>query len=478
MMGFGAMEERQKALVASELPHVMDDIASLIKVGYTVILDSAATGEKLRDALYSSSPDLSGLRTAGVYWSSDGFEDGSVSTSDGSRLSPGDISPNRVDRLLRLLVICASHSSAAARQWNTNVGPGAFVSTWSGQREANHVVQFLTAGGGHAEGLDVLIKRHLLNPAPPMPEPVVELEGADDEPVGATVAMAAVTGPLSAPPPAEIAANPPAAAHAAAPAATPNQAKPGGLDGIANSVFQAFSGGKSLDDVIGEQMSKHKILGGVAATVLPGLVSFAGNAAASKVKDKDAADAIKRASQMTSKALEDANPDKEHEPELEAIPLTAEPVAVVSPPPLPEPARVEPDQPTRDQITGRVHAAANRLNAVIEPAGDWLRIKVPLSHRSHQVYVATVGTEELTVTLHCNVGHVAAGVDLRGPLRQVAQTTYAKLAISTDDRGDLLVCQGTLPSGALTAEHLEEAIDELAGFADGLEAWLFGGDTN
>lgn len=470
MMGFGAMDDRHKAQVAGELPQVMDDIAALIKAGYTVVLDSEATADKFKDALYSTSPDLNGLRTAGVYWSAEGFDDGSVSTSDGSRLSPSDVQAERVDRLMRLVIIAAAYSGKVEGQWSRALGPGVHVTTWSGERDTGRAVEFLTAGRA-TEGLDDLLQRYVLSVAPESePEPE-----AEPDPV-ATVATAAVAGPLNTP-----AATGEGSDDAESQVAVPKgeSAQQAGLDGIANSVFQAFSGGKSLDDVIGEQMTKHKILGGVAATVLPGLVSFAGTAAASKIKDKDAADAIKKASQMTSKALEDANPDNEQEAEVppptpatETAPPGAEPEA--------DPVPVPPvtDALTRQDVLERIASAARLLNAEIDPAGDWQRIKVPLSQRSHQVYVAIMGLDDLSLTLYCNVGHIDSGTDLRGPLRQVAQTTYAKLALSTDDRGDLLACQGTLPSGALTTEHIREAIDELAGLADGLEAWLFGSDTN
>jgi len=537
LFGFEGMSSSDQRLVSEELPLIMDDIAELIQHGYTVVLDTEGTLGKLRQALYSEVADVPRLRTAGVMWSSSGKPDGTLGTWDGATVQPADVRAHKVDRLLRMMILSAPYAGQMIDGWMAACGAECHVFAWDDDIGRGSKLEFLNARAGDRLGLHDLIRVHLLrqetSPAPaasaPATSPPVKPAPAQAPPPGLTddgrtvalPAVVAVAGVAAARAPREVAApgtaedeapveptalavaDPSPTDDSPAPAeSTPDPAeapKQDPIGNIANSVFSAFSGGKSFDQVVGEQLKRHKLLGGVAATVLPGLVSYAGGKAATRINDTGARNVIKSATDAASKALSQ-NPDEEAAeaaraaaaakaataaPQPTGAPQLAE-AAVQSPVVLVAPTLAEvevhlpndSDAPTSPrELEHRLRQVAEDLRASSSWQGKTLTMDVPLGDRHQVVYARLLPDGPTTcLSLYCHVGYKQEETDLAHALRLAAQTWFARVSLVAGDQGDTLLCQTTLPRTSLTRDVLRLAVQELAGLADGLEGALFGAD--
>ncbi|MCB9558290.1 MAG: hypothetical protein H6707_19390 [Deltaproteobacteria bacterium] len=166
LFGLNRYRGRDQEMLKRELAAIQDDIEVLRKAGYTVVIDKQATRATLRQTLAGAQE----APAAGIYWSAHGNPDGSVETSDGKRIRPDDIDPERVRSELRLFIMSACYSAARSRAWRDALGGRALVVGWGRPVTIDRAVDFLTPRDDTDNDLDDLIRRYLLErQEPPAP---------------------------------------------------------------------------------------------------------------------------------------------------------------------------------------------------------------------------------------------------------------------------------------------------------------------
>ncbi|GAA0389347.1 hypothetical protein GCM10009541_35530 [Micromonospora gifhornensis] len=172
LFGFKTGSGQDRAMLAEELAQIDDDIETLRAAGYTVVVDTQATGDDLREAVAGKGAGVEDLVPAGIYWSSHGGDDGSLECCDGARISPDGIDPGTVSPGLRLVVLGACYVGAYAPAWRTALGGHPLIAGWGRPVTIERAVQFLDAERKNDIGLDDLIERWLMTDDP-IPAPVV-----------------------------------------------------------------------------------------------------------------------------------------------------------------------------------------------------------------------------------------------------------------------------------------------------------------
>ena len=107
----------------SEAPDLEDDVYAAAAKGFRVVYDKAGTKDEFLQALYDPS-------CYGIYWSGHGAMDGTVQTSDGKWVGPGDIDATKVSPSTRYLILAACGSGIAAKAWQAVLGPRCRFEGW------------------------------------------------------------------------------------------------------------------------------------------------------------------------------------------------------------------------------------------------------------------------------------------------------------------------------------------------------------
>ena len=162
LFGFKRASQRDQMMLKRELEQIDDDIETLRKAGYTVVVDPQATREDFVATVSGKGEGAAGLVPAGFYWSAHGNEDGSIETCDGSLVKPDDVVAADLAPGLRLAIFGACYVGARSRTWRKALGGEALVVGWGRPVTIDRAVDFLQPDDETTTDLDDLIKRWLL----------------------------------------------------------------------------------------------------------------------------------------------------------------------------------------------------------------------------------------------------------------------------------------------------------------------------
>ncbi len=149
-----------------ELENIDDDIETLRKAGYTVVVDPEGTKEDFLQALRCEGEGAEGLAPAGILWSAHGYEDGAIETCDGGTIRPEDIDSATVSADLRLMIFSACYTGSRSTTWRKALGGKPLVVGWGRPVTITRAVDFLTPDPDTDTDLDDLIERYLLKDTP------------------------------------------------------------------------------------------------------------------------------------------------------------------------------------------------------------------------------------------------------------------------------------------------------------------------
>ncbi len=166
LFGFKTAAPRDMQFLEMENKHIDDDIETLRKHGYTVVVDQQATRQDFLDMVAGKAEGAVGLVPAGFYWSAHGHEDGAVECCDGSLVKPDHVDPNTVHKGLRLAIFASCYVGSRSRTWRERLGGHPLVVGWGRPVTIDRAVEFLQSREGTETDFDDLIHRYLLSDRP------------------------------------------------------------------------------------------------------------------------------------------------------------------------------------------------------------------------------------------------------------------------------------------------------------------------
>jgi hypothetical protein len=166
VFGFKRAAPRDQQMLKDELAHIDDDIETLRRAGYTVVVDPQATKEDFVQLVEGRADGATGLVPAGFYWSAHGHADGAVECCDGGTIRPTDVDPAKIHAGLRLAIFGACYVGSRSRTWRTALGGKALVVGWGQPVTIGRAVDFLSPRAETTTDLDDLIQRWLLVDGP------------------------------------------------------------------------------------------------------------------------------------------------------------------------------------------------------------------------------------------------------------------------------------------------------------------------
>lgn len=160
--GFVSTSDGDLSMRMTDIDHIGDDVAALRAAGYRVVLDLHGDAASLDLALRGEHPEGGGAQPVGVFWSSHGFEDGSIEDHVGRRVNPEQISEVVAQRgTVKLFVMSACFAGKHSGRWQQRLGPNAQVIGWGAPITNERAVEFLTPDEKSSKGFDDLLERHL-----------------------------------------------------------------------------------------------------------------------------------------------------------------------------------------------------------------------------------------------------------------------------------------------------------------------------
>jgi hypothetical protein len=127
--------KKDQSMRAAEEGDLEDDVYRSAAQGFKVVYDKAATKQEFLDAVYDSS-------CYGIYSSGHGDMKGSIQTSDGKFVGPGDIDVTRRSPRIQYLILGACGSGVAAKEWEKAMGPQCQFEGWVNETPTAEAVDF------------------------------------------------------------------------------------------------------------------------------------------------------------------------------------------------------------------------------------------------------------------------------------------------------------------------------------------------
>jgi hypothetical protein len=148
--------------------HITDDVETLQRAGYTVVVDEQGTHQDFLDAVYGQGEGAQGRPPAAILWTAHGLDDGSVETCDGGIVRPDDLDASKVSPDLKLVIFASCYVGSRSRTWRKALGGKPLVVGWGRPVTVDRAVEFFTPDDETETDLDDLIRRYLLvdNPVP------------------------------------------------------------------------------------------------------------------------------------------------------------------------------------------------------------------------------------------------------------------------------------------------------------------------
>lgn len=162
LFGYKRASTKDQEMMKQELAQIDDDIETLRKAGYTVVLDPQGTRDDFIAAVNGTGAGAEGLVPAGLFWSAHGHSDGALECCDGGTVQISDLEPEKVSPGLRLVVFSACYVGSRSRTWRKALGGKALVVGWGRPVTIERAVDFLVPDAETTTDLDDLIARWLL----------------------------------------------------------------------------------------------------------------------------------------------------------------------------------------------------------------------------------------------------------------------------------------------------------------------------
>jgi hypothetical protein len=166
LFGLKKHSPQDRDFLARETENIADDVETLRRNGFTVVVDTEATRQDFLDTVYGKGEGVENLAPAGFYWSGHGNEDGSLQASDGGQVAPADCDPEKVSAGLRLVVLGSCYVGSKARTWRQRLGNRPLVVGWGRPVTIDRAVEFLQSHDETDTDFDDLVRRYVLSDAP------------------------------------------------------------------------------------------------------------------------------------------------------------------------------------------------------------------------------------------------------------------------------------------------------------------------
>jgi hypothetical protein len=160
--GFVTSADGDAAMRMTDIEHLGDDVAALQAAGYRVVVDLHGDLEGLNAALAGTHPDAAGAPAAGIFWDSNGDDDGTIEDYEGYRIAPDQIAPEAARRgSCKLFVMSTCCTGPQCERWQKAIGPQTAVVAWGTPVTNDRAIDFLTPDEASTRDFDDLLARHL-----------------------------------------------------------------------------------------------------------------------------------------------------------------------------------------------------------------------------------------------------------------------------------------------------------------------------